>query len=520
MVSSSSRRALLSVYDKSDLVPTGKRLVALGYEIVASGGTARALKAAGVEVRPVEAITGFPEMLGGRVKTLHPAVHGGLLAMRTPEHLRELERQGIAPIDVVICNLYPFEATIAKPGVTLADAIEQIDIGGVTLLRAAAKNHESVLVLSNPKDYDEALEALEAGRDPAGLRRRLALAAFRATAAYDAAISGWLAKLESDADERTDADLPAAINVGLLRTQTLRYGQNPHQKAALYEWRDRAPAFEQIGGEKALSYNNLLDLAAAWAVPGEFEDPACAIIKHTTPCGVATADDLVTAFRRALACDPASAFGSLIAVNRPIDAAFVEAIGKLFVEVIIAPSFDDAARERLGRRKKNCRLIRPNPDGAIDGFELRSVPGGMVAQTHDQFTPDELDPAAWTVVSDRAPTADERVALAFAWRVVKHVKSNAIVLARGTTTVGIGGGETNRAGAVRLAAKRAGDNGRGAVVASDAFFPFADGLETAAAAGVTALIQPGGSIRDEEVIEAANRLRLAMVHTDRRHFRH
>ncbi|MFN3200439.1 MAG: bifunctional phosphoribosylaminoimidazolecarboxamide formyltransferase/IMP cyclohydrolase [Bradymonadia bacterium] len=520
-----ARRALLSLYDKTDIETLGAGLHALGFELIASGGTAKALAAAGFDVISVDDLTGFPPMLGGRVKTLHPAVHGGLLARRTPEHLGELERYGLAPIDLVVCNLYPFTDTIAREGVTEAEAIEQIDIGGVTLLRAAAKNLESVTVLCDPADYDAALSTLrlEANDDRSvAFRRKMALKAFRHTAAYDAAISTWMA---STVAEDTTERLPPVINVALEQVQTLRYGENPHQHGAVYRPAGSTPYFEMVQGEKALSYNNALDLAATWPIPFGFEGPAVAIVKHNSPCGVATGPDTVSAFKGALASDPVSAFGSIVAVNRPVDESFIEAVGKLFVEVIAAPSFTEGALAMLARKKKNCRVMRPlegRRPSPLDGFDLRAIPGGMLVQEADHRPSDR---AAWKVVTERAPEASEYATLAFAWQSVRHVKSNAILIARPLgggvmASVGIGGGQTNRVDAVRHAAERAGEQAQGAALASDAFFPFPDGVEAAAAAGVTSIIQPGGSIRDEAVIEAANRLGLAMVFTGARHFRH
>lgn len=508
------RRALLSVYDKTGLIDLGRELVALGFELVASGGTARALSQAGLPVTQVEQITGFPEILGGRVKTLHPAIHGGILARRTAEHLAELAHHGIAAVDLVVCNLYPFVATISRPEVTEAVAIEEIDIGGVTLLRAAAKNFEAVAVVCDPSDYAQVIEGLRAGTLSLDERRRLALKAFRHTAAYDAAIATWLA-------QRVEADqpLPAALNLAAERAQMLRYGENPHQQGALYRWVGAAPLFEQLQG-KELSYNNIVDLEAAWAMPQEFAEPAIAIIKHTNPSGLATAATLVAAYQLALACDPVSAFGSIIAANRTVDRALVEAIGSLFVEVLVAPDYTKDALEWLAQHKKNCRVLIARPGGEED-LVLRSVRGGLLAQTPDTRGVDE---STWRVVTQRAPTAAERKGLTFAWLAVKHVKSNAIVLVRsdevGQATVGVGAGQMNRVDSVYLAARRAGDRARGSVMGSDAFFPFADGIEAAAAAGVTACIQPGGSLRDEEVIAAADRLGMAMIFTGERHFRH
>ncbi|HEY63943.1 MAG TPA: bifunctional phosphoribosylaminoimidazolecarboxamide formyltransferase/IMP cyclohydrolase [Caldilineae bacterium] len=505
-----SPRALLSVYDKTGLVEFGRGLVELGFELVASGGTARALSQAGLPVTQIDQITGFPEILGGRVKTLHPAVHGGILARRTPEHLAELESHGITPIDLVACNLYPFVETVRRPDVTEAQAVEEIDIGGVTLLRAAAKNFESVTVVCDPADYEGVLNALRSGEVPLDERRRLALKAFRHTAAYDAAIANWLAGMV-EADE----PMPGALNLAAERVQLLRYGENPHQQGALYRWVGASPAFEQLQG-KELSYNNIVDLEAAWAMPQEFDEPAVAIIKHTNPSGLAVADTLVEAYRLALECDPVSAFGSIIATNREVDLALVEEIGSLFVEVIVAPSYTPEALEWLARRKKNCRVMVAKPGGEED-LVIRSVRNGLLAQTPDLRGVDE---SKWRVVTKRQPTEAERKSLAFAWIAVKHVKSNAIVFARGTATVGVGAGQMNRVDSVHLAARRAGERAKGAVMASDAFFPFPDGIEVAAEAGVTACIQPGGSIRDEEVIAAADRLGMAMIFTGERHFRH
>jgi phosphoribosylaminoimidazolecarboxamide formyltransferase/IMP cyclohydrolase len=545
------KRAILSVYDKTGLVGFAHGLVELGFELVASGGTARALSAAGLPVTQVDQITGFPEILGGRVKTLHPAVHGGILARRTPEHLAELAGHGIAPVGLVACNLYPFAATVAKPGVTEPEAIEEIDIGGVTLLRAAAKNFESVTVVCDPADYAEVLREAEAKdkvevkakAEPLDLsldlnldlNRRLALKAFRHTAAYDAAIATWL----SGTVEK-DQPLPTSLNLAAERVQLLRYGENPHQQAALYRWAGAAPPFEQLQG-KELSYNNIVDLEAAWAMPHEFAEPTVAIIKHTNPSGLASAANLLDAYRLAFACDPVSAFGSIIAANREVDRALVEEIGSLFVEVLAAPAYAPDALAWLAEHKKNCRVMvarKGDPSGgtrigtddtdlmmtaqwgsapAAPALLLRSVAGGLLAQTSDERGVDE---AAWQVVTHRQPTEAERRSLAFAWLAAKHVKSNAIVFVQGTATVGVGAGQMNRVDSVYLAARRAGDRSIGAVMGSDAFFPFADGIEAAAAAGVTACIQPGGSLRDEEAITAADRLGLAMVFTGERHFRH
>ncbi len=511
------------------------------------------MSAVELSVTQVDQITGFPEILGGRVKTLHPAVHGGILARRTPEHLNELARHGIVPVDLVVCNLYPFAATVAKPGVTGPEAVEEIDIGGVTLLRAAAKNFESVTVVCDPTDYAEVLREAEAKdkvevkakAEPLDLslnldlnldlNRRLALKAFRHTAAYDAAIATWLS-----GSVEGDQPLPTSINLAAERVQLLRYGENPHQQAALYRWIGAAPAFEQLQG-KELSYNNIVDLEAAWAMPHEFAEPAVAIIKHTNPSGLASAANLLDAYRLAFACDPVSAFGSIIAVNGEVDRALVEEIGALFVEVLAAPGYTPDALAWLAEHKKNCRVMVARKGDSSGGTRigtddtdlvmtaewgsapaapalvLRSVAGGLLAQTPDDRGVDE---AAWQVVTRRQPTEAERRSLSFAWLAAKHVKSNAIVFVQGTATVGVGAGQMNRVDSVYLAARRAGDRSIGAVMGSDAFFPFPDGIEAAAAAGVTACIQPGGSLRDEEAIAAADRLDMAMVFTGERHFRH
>jgi len=513
-----SPRAILSVYDKTGLVELARGLDGLGFELVASGGTARALAAAGLPVVPVEQITGHPEILGGRVKTLHPAIHGGILARRTPEHLAELASHGIAAVDLVVCNLYPFTETVSRPGVTEVEAVEEIDIGGVTLLRAAAKNFESVTVVCDPADYPEVLVALAAGTQTAEERRRLALKAFRHTADYDAAIAAamaeWLNREDAKGREETER-LPERLVLAAERVQALRYGENPHQQAALYRWAGAAPAFEQLQG-KELSYNNIVDLEAAWAMPQEFAEPTVAIIKHTNPSGLACARSLVEAYRLAFECDPVSAFGGIIACNREVALDVVEAIGGLFVEVLAAPGYTREALAWLAEHKKNCRVMLAH-GSAADELVLRSVAGGLLAQMPDTRGVDE---GTWRVVTRREPNEAERRALAFAWLAAKHVKSNAIVLAQGTVTVGVGAGQMNRVDSVHLAVKRAGERARGAVLGSDAFFPFPDGIEAAGEAGVTAIIQPGGSLRDEEAIAAADRWGMAMVFTGERHFRH
>ncbi len=538
------KRALLSVSNKEGLVEFAQGLAELGVELIATGGTARALREAELAVRSIEDVTGFPEILDGRVKTLHPAVHGGILARRDQAHLAELQAQGIAPIDLVAVNLYPFADTVAKPGTTLAEAIEQIDIGGVALLRAAAKNFAHVAVVSDPADYATVLAELREQGDLAiATRQHLALKAFRHTASYDAAISRYLTaplsppKVGGVGGEET---FPATLHLNLTKLADLRYGENPHQRAALYSL-GSPPSFPpKVGGEeggesplggnllqgKALSYNNILDLDAAWRIVSDFAASTLAIIKHGNPCGVASGLNLADAFRAALASDPVSAFGSIIATNRPFDGEAALALGDLFVEGIAAPAFTSEAREVLAERP-NCRLLEMSapplsPPRGGEGveelvWEMRGVRGGLLIQEEDSISEDEAD---WKVVTERKPTAEELEALRFAWKVAKHVKSNAILLAQRLATVSVGAGQMSRVDAVRLAIAKAGERALGAVLASDAFFPFPDGVEEAARAGVTAIVQPGGSRGDAAVIEAANAHGLVMLFTGVRHFRH
>ncbi|MCG3209890.1 MAG: Bifunctional purine biosynthesis protein PurH [Anaerolineae bacterium] len=501
--------ALLSVSDKTGATEFAAALAELGWTLVASGGTARQLAEAGLPVTDVASLTGAPEMLGGRVKTLHPKIHGGILARDSAADRAELAQHGITAIDVVVCNLYPFQQTVAKPGVELDEAIEHIDIGGVTLLRAAAKNFDRVTVICDPADYPTVAGELRVnGRVSADLRAELARKAFAHTAEYDAAISNYLFD--------QSGDLPGRLAMSLVKVQGMRYGENPHQSAALYAARaDIGP----LGGTrlqgKELSYNNMLDLDAAWRAALSFTEPTVVIVKHLSPCGIASAASLVDAFGPALASDPVSAFGGVIAVNREFDDAIAGALGDLFVEAIAAPGFSAEALAVLEKRK-NCRLVAIDKDVA-GKMEFRSITGGLLVQERDTGDPASTD---WNVVSDRQPSAEELSALKFAWIAAQHVKSNSIVFAAGAATVGIGGGLPSRVDAVKLAATKAGDKARGAVMASDAFFPFPDGIEAAAAAGVTAVVQPGGSIRDKEVIEAVNKLGLVMVFTGVRHFRH
>lgn len=502
--------ALLSVSNKEGLVEFAQTLSGLGWSLVASGGTARAIAGAGLDVADVAGLTGAPEMLGGRVKTLHPKVHGGILARNTGADRAELQRHGITAIDMVVCNLYPFQQTVANPDVALDEAIEKIDIGGVTLLRAAAKNFDRVTVICDPADYDRIGTELKVnGAVSADLRGELARKAFAHTAKYDAAISNYLSGQAGT--------LPGRMAFSLAKVQEMRYGENPHQAAALYA---ATPDAGPMGGTllqgKALSYNNMLDLDAAWRGAQAFDDPTVVIVKHLSPCGIASAASLAEAFPPALASDPVSAFGSVIAVNREFDDAVAGALGNLFVEAIAAPGFTAAARNIL-KKRKNCRLLEITAAVSGPQIELRSIAGGVLVQERDLGDPPT---AEWRVVTERQPTAEEMAALQFAWKAVQHVKSNSIVFTAGTATVGIGGGLPSRVDAVKLAATKAGEQASGAVMASDAFFPFPDGIEAAAEHGVKAVAQPGGSIRDKKVIARANELGLAMVFTGTRHFRH
>jgi len=517
------RRALISVSDKEGLVPFAQALVAAGVEILSTGGSAKALRDAGVPVKEVSEHTGFPEILDGRVKTLVPQIHGGILGRRDlPEHVAQMTEHGIAPIDLVAVNLYPFEATVAKRAPD-EDCIENIDIGGPALIRAAAKNHDHVTILTEPGQYAAVLEELaRLGGTTQMSRRRLAGEAYARTAAYDAAIGAWFA-------EKREDTFPHRLTItGTLR-QTLRYGENPHQAAGFYGSGNRlgVASATQIQG-KELSYNNLNDTDAAFECAAEFDAPTVVIVKHANPCGVATAGSLADAWDGALRCDPVSPYGGIVAVNRVLDAAAAEKISAIFTEVIIAPDADKAARDILGR-KKNLRVLLTGgmPDPAAPGMTFRSVAGGFLAQTRDagRVLASELK-----VVTKRTPTDAELADLIFAFRVCKHVKSNAIVYAKAGATVGVGAGQMSRVDSARIAAwkseeaaKAIGRSGRlteGSVVASDAFFPFADGLEAAIAAGATAVIQPGGSIRDADVIAAADAAGVAMVLTGMRHFRH
>jgi phosphoribosylaminoimidazolecarboxamide formyltransferase/IMP cyclohydrolase len=510
-------RAILSVYDKTGLEVFARGLAELGWDLVASGGTARALELAGLEITPVERVTQAPEMLAGRVKTLHPAIHAAILARDTDEDMETLRRHNYAPIDMVVCNLYPFQETVAQQGITLAEAIEQIDIGGVTLVRAAAKNFVRVAVVTDPADYDGVLAALRAdGRVGEKSRRHLAVKAFQLTRDYDTAIHAYLlGELEP---ARQTAALPSALSLGLTCVQGLRYGENAHQMAGLYAPRvQETPLGAEFLGGKELSYNNLLDLDAAWRAASAYETPTVVIVKHLTPTGIATAQTAAEAFPLALASDPVSAFGGVIATNRQVDDAFVDALASLFVEAIAAPDFTPTAQQMLGKQRKNCRLLRMVPGEPGAPFEIRSILHGYLVQQWDMGDPEGTN---WRVVSERRPTSEELQAMRFGWKAVQHVKSNAIVLSTPQTTVGIGGGLSSRLDAARLAAAKAGERARGAALASDGFFPFPDAIQVVAEAGVTCVVQPGGSIRDQEVIEAVNAAHMAMVFTSVRHFRH
>ena len=521
------RTALLSVSDKSGLADFARRLEALGVGLISTGGTAALLRKSGLGVRDVSEITDFPEMMGGRVKTLHPMVHGGLLADRAdPAHREAMERHGIGAIDLLAVNLYPFEATVARGG-SFAECIETVDVGGPAMIRAAAKNHASVTVLVDPQDYEGVLEEIARhGGTTAATRRRLAGVAFARTAAYDAAIAGWMA-------EQAGEPWPRRRVTAGWRLQELRYGENPHQEAAFYSDGTARPGVAtavQLQG-KALSYNNINDTDAALELAAEFpaaEGPACVIVKHANPCGVARAATLEEAYRHAFDCDRVSAFGGIVALNRPLDAATAHAIAGIFTEVVIAPGADEEARAVFAEKPALRLLVAGDmPDPRAPRRSLRQVAGGFLVQDHDAG---EVSVAALRTVTERAPSEAELADLLFAWRVAKHVKSNAIVYARGGATVGIGAGQMSRVDSARIAARKAADMAEalglhavpthGSVVASDAFFPFADGLMAAAEAGATVVIQPGGSVRDAEVREAANAAGRAMVFTGMRHFRH
>jgi phosphoribosylaminoimidazolecarboxamide formyltransferase/IMP cyclohydrolase len=523
MSSSISRiqRAILSVTDKTGLVDFARGLSGLGVELVSTGGTAKLLRDSGIAVKDISELTGFPEMLDGRVKTLHPKVHGGILHRREiPAHTAAVAEHGIQPIDMVVVNLYAFEKTAAKPGVAFEELIENIDIGGPSMIRSAAKNFHDVAVVTSPADYPAIAEELDRSGGSLSLETkwRLAQKAFATTAAYDSAIASTLERIPDIKASQLPASpeaFPQTLRLSFQKTLDLRYGENPHQKAAMYSDGSGVGVANarQIQG-KELSYNNIVDLQAAWDLAQEFDEPVCAIIKHTNPAGTATGQTLAEAYKRALECDPVSAFGGVIGVNRAIDGEAAEEMHKLFLEVIAAPAFDDAAKARFAT-KKNLRLVEVK--AAPQKWTLKNVSGGILLQDNDVRPLQDID---LKVVSQRVPTPEEMRALLFAWKVCKHVKSNAIVYARNGQTVGVGAGQMSRVDSAKIGAMKAQLPLKGTVAASDAFFPFPDGVEEIAKAGATAIIQPGGSQRDPEVIAAADRLGLAMLFTGVRHFRH
>lgn len=508
------KRALISVSDKTGLQEFAKALIALDYEILSTGGTARALRKAGIPVLEVSDVTKFPEILDGRVKTLHPIIHAGILARNTEEHLNTLKEMDITPIDLVAINLYPFEETIAKDDVDLQTAIENIDIGGPTMVRAAAKNHERVTIVVDPSQYDDVIAALKSDEGiTLEMRQRYAMRAFEMTARYDAAISQYLVS------QFADSVFEPSYSFGGQLKQTLRYGENPHQKAAFYVNSKKAGTLagaEQLGG-KELSYNNIVDTDAAWQMVNEFTDrPACAIIKHTNPCGFAVGQSVLEAFTKAHEADPMSSYGGIIAFNRVLDKATAEEIIKTFFEAVIAPGYEDGVIDVLHKKEK-LRILDTHACGQVTTPWIETISGGFLVQERDIH---HLDPASLKVVTETQPDPALLDDLVFAWNVVKHVKSNAIVVAKDGVSIGVGAGQMNRVGSCDIALKHAGDKAKGAVLASDAFFPFADNIEVAAKAGITAIIQPGGSIRDQEVIDACNKFGIAMVFTGVRHFKH
>ena len=509
-------KALLSVYDKTGIVEFARGLSGAGFELISTGGTQQILtQEGGLSVRQVSEVTGSPEILDGRVKTLHPLVHGAILARRdVADHMAELAEHGIGLIDLVVVNLYPFQATVSKPGVTLDDALENIDIGGPTMLRAAAKNFPSVVVVVDPSDYSWIAEKLAGDGLSHEERRALAAKAFRHVSLYDAAVTGYL-----DVSSEASDCLPENLTISLNKTSTLRYGENPHQEGALYVPTDGGSGgiahAQQLHGRE-LSYNNLMDADAAWRTVSDFAETTVAVIKHTNPCGLASHQDQSEAYERAYQGDSVSAFGGIVGYNRTVTALAARAMDPVFYEVIVAPGYEPEALEIL-KRKRNLRILAVGPGAGGLGHDLRPITGGLLVQTPDAL---EEDPASWETTTDRPPTNEEMRNLAFAWKAAKHIKSNAIVFAKDLTLVGMGAGQPNRVVSVHLSGRAAGNKAVGSVLASDAFFPFPDNIELAAQAGVTAIVQPGGSIRDGEVIEEANKNNLAMVFTGVRHFRH
>ncbi len=512
-------RAIISVSDKNGVTDFARSLIGLGWEVFSTGGTKKALSEAGLPVHGISDITGFPEILDGRVKTLHPKVHGGLLARRDlPSHMAELKKNDITPIDMVVVNLYPFVQTVSKAGVSLTDALENIDIGGPTMLRAAAKNFPAVLVVVDPADYDDILKKLSSGSIDLEARKRLAQKAFQHVAVYDTAISQYLRQgIEA---------LPEQMTIALNKRYDLRYGENPHQKAAFYAEQSVIPQNQgitwakQLWG-KELSFNNILDASAAWATASDFSDTTVVVVKHTNPCGLASHPDLDEAYRRAFAGDPVSAFGGIVACNRTINLKMAQEMAPTFYEIVIAPGYDADALDKL-KEKKNLRIMLvDNPPDCASApkayTDYRRVPGGLLVQDGDAINEDDLP---LKPVTQRAPTQEELEDLKFAWRAVKHIKSNAIVMVKDRTLLGMGAGQPNRVVSVFLSKEKAGDKAKGSVLASDAMFPFPDSVEQAAEAGVTAIIQPGGSVRDDESIKAADKHNIAMVFTGIRHFLH
>jgi phosphoribosylaminoimidazolecarboxamide formyltransferase / IMP cyclohydrolase len=514
------QRAILSVTDKTGLVDFARKLSAVGIELVSTGGTAKLLRDSGISVKDISDLTGFPEMLDGRVKTLHPKVHGGILHRREdPKHVAAVQEHGIAPIDMVVVNLYAFEKTATKPGVHFEELIENIDIGGPSMIRSAAKNFQDVAIVTSPADYDSIAAELQSNSGSLSKETKwhLAQRAFATTAAYDSAIASTLERVSAEdfQVQPEQARFPDVLRFSFQKTLDLRYGENPHQKAAMYsDGSGKGVANARQFQGKELSYNNIVDLQAAWDLAQEFDEPVCAIIKHTNPCGTATGKTMAEAYMRALECDPVSAFGGVIGVNRPVDLAAAEEMHKLFLEVIAAPAFDDDAKAKFAT-KRNLRLVEVAP--LNQKWVLKNVSGGMLVQENDTRVLADSD---LKVVTKRPPSPEETRALLFAWKICKHVKSNAIVYARDGQTVGVGAGQMSRVDAAKIGAMKAQLPLKGTVAASDAFFPFPDGVEEIAKAGATAIIQPGGSQRDPEVIEAADRLGLAMLFTGVRHFRH
>ena len=509
------RRALISVYDKTGLEPLAVALHAAGVAIVSTGSTAARIAAAGVPVTPVEDLTEFPECLDGRVKTLHPRVHAGILAdMRLPDHRRQLADLGIEPFDLVVSNLYPFTETVAS-GATPDECVEQIDIGGPSMVRAAAKNHPSVAIVTSPDQYGEVRRALQGNGFSLENRRALAAAAFRHTASYDVAVASWMGR-----ELAPDGDLPGWVGATWQRSAVLRYGENPHQRAALYASGEPGLAAAQQVHGKEMSYNNYVDADAAVRAAGDFDVPAVAIVKHANPCGIAIGDDIAKAHAKAHACDPVSAFGGVIAANRAVTRTMAEQIAEVFTEVVVAPAYDDDALEMLQRRK-NVRLLVLVEPGSTASVELRPITGGLLVQQRDLVDAPGDDPSSWTLAAGEPADEETLADLAFAWRAVRSVKSNAILLANDGASVGVGMGQVNRVDSCRLAVERAGaERARGAVAASDAFFPFADGLQVLLDAGVRAVVQPGGSMRDDEVVEAARAGGVSLYLTGTRHFAH